>query len=117
MNRVVEYQLQRAATEGRSGAIARSVPIKPIADRIVATLNKVYRDKEVSASVAIDGELRFPGDEGDLTELLGNLADNAYKWCAGAVRIAAQRRAGFLTIMVEDDGPGVEGSAAQRILE
>ena len=117
MDRIVEYQLQRAATAGRSGGLAARVPVKPVAAKIVASLDKVYRDKRVTARVEADGEACFRGDEGDLTELLGNLTDNAYKWCANTVRIGAQVQGGRLTIMVEDDGPGIDAAEVQRIPE
>ena len=117
MDRIVAYQLQRAATAGRPGALAAPIPVRPVVERIIASLDKVYRDKRVTATAAVAAEIRFHGDEGDLTELLGNLIDNAYKWCAHDVRIGAQVREGRLAITVEDDGPGIEGAQARLILE
>lgn len=117
MNRIVEYQLQRAATAGRSRGLAVRTAVKPVAEKIAASLNKVYRDKQVVSLVEVEDKAHFRGDEGDLTELLGNLMDNAYKWCAGKVRIIARARDDRLVIEVEDDGPGIEPLEAQRILE
>jgi two-component system sensor histidine kinase PhoQ len=117
MDRIVEYQLQRAATAGRSAGLAARIPVQPVVAKIVASLDKVYRDKQVATVVEVDGKTDFRGDEGDLTELLGNLTDNAYKWCAKAVRIGAQVHDGRITIVVEDDGPGIDTAEAQLILE
>ena len=55
---------------------------------------------------------------GDLTELLGNVLDNAFKWGAHRVRVTAARNAaGALVVEVEDDGPGVAPAHAQQVLE
>ena len=61
---------------------------------------------------------QFVGDRGDLTELLGNVLDNACKWCRGVVRLTAlvdgsSEARQKLSIAVEDDGPGI--SAEDRI--
>jgi len=116
MDRIVQYQLQRAATAGPSSRLAAPVPIRPVAAKIVASLAKVYRDKAIEVSIAIDDTAAFRGDEGDLMELLGNLLDNACKWCGKKVRIAAEQDGG-LVITVEDDGPGVGEGEAQQLLQ
>jgi two-component system, OmpR family, sensor histidine kinase PhoQ len=116
MNHIVEYQLQRAATAGRS-QLASPVAVKPVAARIVESLSKVYFDKGVETAFAVDEQAAFRGDEGDLTELLGNLLDNAYKWCRKNVRVAASRNARNLVLSVEDDGPGIDGAQANRLLQ
>ncbi|HVK55500.1 MAG TPA: ATP-binding protein [Burkholderiales bacterium] len=117
MNQIVEYQLQRAATAGRSAGLGIRTPLRPVAEKILASLRKVYRDKQISVECEIAEVVFFRGDEGDLTELLGNLTDNAFKWCAGKVAIHAEIRDGKLSITVEDDGPGIDAAQAQRILE
>lgn len=116
ISRIVDYQLQRAATSGRSN-LATPVAIKPVAERIIYSLNKVYHEKQVQADIRIDADARFVGDEGDLMEMLGNLLDNAYKWCVKSVRITAGNNAASLVISVEDDGPGVAADQAQNILQ
>lgn len=117
MDSIVTYQLQRAATSGMNNPMATPILILPIIEKIVAALNKVHRDKGVNMDMAVPDDMAFPGDEGDLMELLGNLIDNAYKWCRQQVKISAVAQDGWLTIAIEDDGPGIAPSQAENILQ
>jgi two-component system, OmpR family, sensor histidine kinase PhoQ len=116
MDGVVAHHLQRAATVGPS-RLAPPVPVRPVAEKLVAALSKVYRDKAVEAAVDVAEGIAFRGVEGDLMELLGNLLDNAYKWCAARVRVSAARGEAGLELRVEDDGPGIPPSEAQWLIE
>ncbi|MDP1636240.1 MAG: ATP-binding protein, partial [Gallionellaceae bacterium] len=102
---------------GTQNLMATPVPIRPIMEKIVAALNKVHREKNVSVEIMAPDGLAFQGDEGDLMELLGNLADNAYKWCRSKVSMSAVIRDGLLTITIEDDGAGIAPSQAENILQ
>jgi len=121
MTQLIEYQLQRAAASGRT-PLAAPVDIKPVAEKIVAALTKVYADKGVHVALALDATATFHGDAGDLTEMLGNLLDNAFKWCRQQVRVAARittpTEAGqaWLEISVADDGPGIPDDLKARVL-
>jgi two-component system sensor histidine kinase PhoQ len=115
---IVEYQLQRArAGAAGSGQLAPSVLVRRTAERIIASLDKVYRNKRVETEVDIEPTVVFRGAEADLMELLGNLLDNAFKWCRAQVRIKASSGSDGLRIQVEDDGPGIDAGAAERLLE
>jgi len=115
---IVEYQLQRArAGAAGSGQLAPSVLVRRTAERIIASLDKVYRNKRVETEVDIEPTVVFRGAEADLMELLGNLLDNAFKWCRAQVRIKASSGSDGLCIQVEDDGPGIDAGAAERLLE
>ena len=116
MDRIVAYQLQRASTSGRS-RLAAPQPLRPAVERMLAALAKVHGDKRIATEVIVDDGVRFRGDEGDLTELLGNLLDNAFKWGRTQVRVGAEAAGGKLTLSVEDDGPGIAPEQAQRVLE
>jgi two-component system sensor histidine kinase PhoQ len=116
MDRIVAYQLQRASTSGRS-RLAAPQPLRPAVERMLAALAKVHGDKRIATEVVVDAGVRFRGDEGDLTELLGNLLDNAFKWGRTQVRVSAEAAGGRLTLSVEDDGQGVAPEQAQRVLE
>lgn len=117
MQHIVDYQLQRAATAGPASPLTAPLPLRPVAEKIIASLDKVYHDKKVHAQLHIDPDLNFRGDRGDLLELLGNLLDNAYKWSKTRVEAHAGTIAGHLTIEVEDDGPGIPAEEAERILQ
>jgi two-component system sensor histidine kinase PhoQ len=116
MDNIVQYQLQRAATTGRS-ALTTPIPLRPTLERLLTTLHKVYRDKGVTVELALQEAVAFRGDEGDLMELLGNLLDNAFKWAAGTVRISAHASRSVLELCVEDDGPGIEDAQAAQVLQ
>jgi two-component system sensor histidine kinase PhoQ len=116
MDHIVQYQLQRAATAGASSLTA-PVAVQPLLERIIATLNKVLHDKQVQFECDLENGLVFRGDTGDLTELLGNLLDNAGKWCRGRVHIRGVHEHRRLRLVVEDDGAGIEDSEVSRILQ
>jgi signal transduction histidine kinase len=87
-----------------------------------STLLKVYSRKDLSLSVNVEPGAQFVGDRGDLFELLGNLMDNACKWCASRVRVTVSSTPDAgprekLRIVVEDDGPGISATDSARVLE
>ncbi|MEJ2692907.1 MAG: ATP-binding protein [Candidatus Thiodiazotropha sp.] len=115
MNQIVGHQLQRAAASGRT-SLSRNLPLRPVVDRLVGSLNKVYGEKGLVWDIAIPDEIGFPGDEGDLMELLGNLMENACKYGRGRVRVAAEMQTG-LSLSVADDGPGIPPEQAEDVLK
>jgi two-component system sensor histidine kinase PhoQ len=122
MAHIIEHQLKRAAASG--GALIGQAPVAivPVAMELRAALLKVYARKDLSIELAIEAGSQFIGDRGDFVELLGNLLDNACKWCRERVRVTASAdpRAAArenLTLTVEDDGPGISQQDRARILE
>ncbi len=121
MDEIVEYQLQRAAVSGRA-TLARSVSLDYVLQRLVRSLDKVYRDKQVDVTLDLDPEAIFYGDESDLTEALGNLLENAYKYCSRQVRVCARydgkpAASGSLEILIEDDGQGIDPAMIDTVLQ
>ncbi len=116
MNTIVEYQLQRAATSG-SSVIGSRVDVESAITRLTNSLLKVYRNKPVDLQMDVDPSLMFKGDEGDLMEILGNLLDNAFKWCKRCVVVSAGLSGKRLTIRVEDDGPGMKPELVTQLLK
>jgi len=122
MSQIIEYQLQRGSTAGRTVMVA-PVAIASIARKIVQALYKVYGDKAVNCRLLIDPAVCFMIDEGDLMEILGNLVDNAFKWCRREIVLSASLVSGSddappgLLITVEDDGPGIPEDLKSQILK
>jgi two-component system sensor histidine kinase PhoQ len=119
MNEIVEYQLQRAAAAGRT-ALSAPLPVAPAARKLLTALEKVYAAKSLRVETDIAPEVMFRGDEGDLLEILGNVADNAFKWARSRVRVQAQnpaagRSGARFTLRIEDDGPGIPDDQVQRV--
>jgi two-component system, OmpR family, sensor histidine kinase PhoQ len=122
MTGIIEHQLKRAAASG--GALLGQAPVEvaQVAAELRGALLKVYAHKDLSLELAIAPATLFIGDRGDLTELLGNLLDNACKWCRSRVRLTASsdESAGpreRLTLVVEDDGAGISADDRARVLE
>jgi two-component system sensor histidine kinase PhoQ len=115
INNIVDYQLQRAATAGRQSSNALN-DIKPIIEKIIQSLDKVYHDKQVAHNITIPDSLQVKVDEGDLYELLGNLLDNAFKWCSKEIHFTASRVDSQTRLIIEDDGPGIDKDERDRIL-
>ena len=115
MQQSVDYQLQRAATAGRGG-LNNPITIRPLLDSLLLALDKVHADKKVTVEQFLDDALQVRADKGDMTELLGNLLDNAFKWCQQQVRIHAELTDTQFIIYVEDDGKGIAVDEIENIL-
>jgi two-component system sensor histidine kinase PhoQ len=117
MDQRVSYQLRRARASGATGLGTEPVPVRPIVEDLRLTLDKVYRDKSVACELDIAPGAVFRGDPGDLTEILGNLMDNAYKYCRSRVRVGAAAAADRLVITIGDDGRGISAAEANTLFE
>jgi two-component system sensor histidine kinase PhoQ len=115
MNEIVQYQLQRARSAGRS-ALSPPIPLEPIVERLLSTLGKVYIERSIEVHRSIPADLQIRGDQGDLMEMLGNVLDNAYKWTNRTIWVRAHEEDEKLVLCVEDDGPGISNEQARVIL-
>lgn len=115
----IEYQLQKAATVGRS-PLAAPVDLHHAVQRIFNSLSKVYQYKSLQFENRVPPGIRFYGDVDDLLEVLGNLGDNACKWAAGRVEFSAAYTGNperpTLCLCIDDDGPGIAPELRQQVL-
>ncbi|MEX1198082.1 MAG: ATP-binding protein [Pseudohongiellaceae bacterium] len=120
MNQIVRYQLQRAVrSEQGTALLARRVNVSDVVRRVTSALEKVYAGQGVRIQCSLDHEVRFPGDERDLMEVVGNVMDNACKYGAGEVHVTARRSDSPghpLCIVIEDNGPGIPTGNRNRVL-
>ena len=112
MDEIVAYQLERA----------RARPVAPWPRRsrsrrrwsaCCAPSPSCTPGARSPSTLDLEPGLAFRGVEGDLLEVLGNLLDNAYKWCRTRVAVGGRREGGLLVLWVEDDGPGIPPGGAR----
>lgn len=116
MQSVIDYQLKRAAAMGPRSLAARPVLLLPVFTELVASLNKIHRDKAVVCDLQVPEDCSYPAEQGDLYEILGNLLDNAWKWCSSRIVVTVEAGAG-LSVVVADDGPGIPDSQTEAVLD
>jgi two-component system sensor histidine kinase PhoQ len=113
---LVDYQLQRASTEGKSSLLA-PVSLGEIIHKIIGSLDKVYQNKSIRCQCEIERDAYIHADEGDMYELLGNLLENAYKYCHQQVHVIVTSRNDTVKIRVDDDGSGIPARAESFIIK
>lgn len=122
MDKIIEYQLQRAAAKGETKTVGTS-DVSDIINKTVASLAKVYLEKGVVFELNLPESSPVYYEEGDLYEIIGNLLDNACKWCRKAVKVSVSlnqrknRRSYAVCLLVEDDGPGIPQQKLSEILK
>lgn len=123
LDATINYQLHRAAAAGRS-ALGGIFEIEPVIEKIADSLRKVYADRRIQITVDVEADARFRGDQGDLMEMVGNIADNACKWARSTVTIAAyhsrdpnRQEKQSLMIQIQDDGTGMPEADIVRALQ
>ncbi len=122
MNNIVEYQLHKAATAGHI-TLSAPVDVQDNVRKVIQSLQKVYSGKSVANKIDVSDKLEFYGEEGDLLEILGNLSDNAFKWCRSRVDLTARALAktgsarNGVHFRIEDDGPGIPEDMQQLVTQ
>lgn len=111
---MIEHQLKRASSSGQD-VWKKQITIRPVLDKLTSALNKIYRDKNCTISIKCQPDTVFRGDETDLMEMLGNLLDNACKACNNKINVTISTRP--LTIIIEDDGPGIIPEKREQLFE
>jgi signal transduction histidine kinase len=108
MRRHVQRELVLTRLRGEDAA---PLPLRPFVERLAASLRRTPGGERLQWQVAIPESLTVAMDAQDITELLGNLLDNAVKWARTSICIEAQQGETGAVIRVLDDGPGVPDGA------
>ncbi|MBT5432414.1 MAG: HAMP domain-containing protein [Rhodospirillaceae bacterium] len=102
MEHMIEVYLAFARGEGQEQA--QTIDLAPI-------LRDVAHDASQDVEVSINGDLGLMGRPNALKRCLTNLVDNACRYGYTIEIVADRAEIGpgqFLTIMIDDDGPGIE---------
>jgi signal transduction histidine kinase len=95
----------RASSSGETTQI--STDLSHSIDRFARMFAMLAHREGRTFDVDADPGLAIRMDAQDIEEVLGNLLDNALKWCRSAMSLTARKRSDGIEILIEDDGPGI----------
>jgi signal transduction histidine kinase len=119
MSQQVDHHLRRARAAARNQALGERTQVAPVTEDLGRTLERIFQDKVRAIDVDCPEALWFQGERQDLLEIVGNVMENACKWCDARVRVTAGASPGRgrqLLITVEDDGPGLPEDQRETVL-
>ncbi len=106
----IAYYLNRASMQDHSGLKRNLHSVSALLDGLCSALNKVYQRKGVTLTLDISPEITFVGEQNDFMEVMGNILDNACKYCLEFVEVTSRLYEDTLCLVVDDDGPGIPES-------
>ncbi|MGI8526618.1 MAG: stimulus-sensing domain-containing protein [Pseudolabrys sp.] len=97
------------------------VNLAQLLEGLAAVANEVVRDG-VKMTLAFEGSparFKVPGHESRLGQVISNLLDNARSFSppGGSVRVTCRRLRNDVEIVVDDDGPGINPEAFDKVFE
>ncbi|MFD1788345.1 sensor histidine kinase [Sphingomonas floccifaciens] len=115
MRRQVDHHLARARAVGRRGSAHSRADVWPSIEAVERAVARLYPNVRID----IDGQKDLIAriERQDLDEILGNLVENAAKYGGGSVFATVRANAGFVEILVEDDGMGIPEADRIRIFD
>ncbi len=114
MANFVDRELARSRSGNEMGA---KTDILPIVTKMVSAISKLPAAREIEWKVDIPAGLSAPFDAFNLSEILGNLLDNAREWTHDSVIISAVKTKGGTSISISDNGPGVAEDQLLSVLQ
>lgn len=113
----VNSYLKRAQAAAQAEVLGARTEVKEPVEGIARMLERLHRDKGVAIDVDVDPKAVFRGERGDFDELVGNLLENAAKWCKSQVNVTVTRNDDGMEVVVDDDGPGLPPEHRAKALE
>ncbi|MDR6852944.1 signal transduction histidine kinase [Sphingomonas sp. BE123] len=115
MRRQVDHHLARARAVGRRGSAHSRAPVWPSVDSVERAVARLYPHVRIDTDGPRDLVAHI--ERQDLDEIMGNLVENAAKYGGGSVFITVRADAGFVEILIEDDGTGIPEADRIRIFD
>jgi len=109
----LEAEMRRSQFSGpQAGKVAQ--PVKQARD-LLWMLGRLHPDKNFELSTDLDETHRWPVEEHDLNELMGNLLDNAGKWAKHHAELTLWETDTGYCLQVADDGAGVADDTLENL--
>lgn len=112
----IRHHLGRARTAAIEGSSRRRTDIAAHLNDLLDALEKIHADRHIAVSRDVAPAVMAACEEQDFDEMTGNLLDNACKWAAATVWVSAKRQGATVSIVIEDDGPGLAGPDVARAM-
>jgi len=117
MRRQIDYHLAHARAAASGATLGARTSIRDSANALARTMLRLHATRGVTIDVDAAPEYAFRGGREDLDEMLGNLLDNACKWARTRVTVTSSLDGAQVVIEVDDDGPGIDPSLRDRVLQ
>ena len=118
MRNHVDHHLRRARAAARAQGLGERTEVAPILEELALTLERIFRDRDMEIDWRAPDDLCFLGERQDLLEMAGNVLENACKYSRGKVRVTASPTVPTrLSLVVEDNGPGLPPEARVEVLK
>jgi len=117
MRRQIDYHLAHARAAASGATPGARCSIVASVEGLSRTLLRIHESRGIAIDVNIAGSHCVRGQREDLDEMLGNLLDNACKWAKSRVAIDASSSGAAVVVTVDDDGPGLEASMRDLVLQ
>jgi len=114
----IRHHLARARAQAPN--MRSNTPLAPVLADLVAVIERMQAGRALAVQIQAADHLAAAIDPNDLTELLGNLLDNAARHARSSVAIEAlsdPADARRLLVTIEDDGPGIPPADRTRMLQ
>lgn len=124
MRRQVDHHLARARAVGRRASAQTRSEVWPSLKAVERAMGRMHR--HVTVDLAGNENATVHVERQDLDEIVGNLIENAAKYGQGRVFVTVTRevsnsgtakKADFVELLIEDDGPGIPAAAREKLFE
>lgn len=116
----IDGQIARSLARMRAATAEGAAHFRTDVRRSVERMERLFRSlpeaegrafevASVPATAVIDAQ--------DLEEILGNLLENAFKWCRDTVALSVEKDLSMVRIRIEDDGPGIAEAQRKAVLQ
>lgn len=123
MKRQVDYHLAHARAAASGASPGARCAVAESAEGIARTLRRLHAERNLTIVVDVPPDQSAQVQREDLDEMLGNLLDNACKWARSRVTLSSAATApdarsdSAVVITVDDDGPGLQPSMRETVLQ